>query len=73
MELVGMVRMLGMMMVVVMQEGVMVGMVGMLVTKEEGVMLVEGTWCCAADAFGRSSVTFWGPLVVDNLLVWNLP
>ena len=53
----------------------MVGMVGMvvMVAMEEGVMVVEGTWCCAADAFGRNSVTFWGPLVVDNLLVWNLP
>ena len=50
-------------------EGVMV----MIVVMEEGVMVVEGTWCCAADAFGRSSVTFWGPFVVDNLLVWNLP
>lgn len=52
----------------------MVGMVGMvvMVAMEEGVMVVEGTWCCAADAFGRSSVTFWGPFVVDNLLVWNL-
>ena len=36
-------------------------------------MVVEGAWCCAAGAFGRCSVTFWGPPVVDNLLIWNFP